>query len=71
MAKSKVMGLSFYQNSAAHGGKKVPIFNCNIELVILQCLLRERFITQLCLHIWLGGMPVLLASPKGTSFWPS
>ncbi len=36
-----------------------------------QCLYRDRFVTQLCLHIWLGGMPVLLSSPQVTSFWPS
>ncbi len=36
-----------------------------------QCLLRERLVTQLCLHIWLGGMPMLLACPQVMSFWPS
>jgi hypothetical protein len=29
----------------------------------IQCSWRERFITQLCLQIWSGGMLVLLASP--------
>jgi hypothetical protein len=28
-----------------------------------QCLVRDRFVTQLCLQIWSGGMLVLLASP--------
>ncbi len=32
---------------------------------------RERFVTQLYLQIWLECMPVLLASPNVTSFWPS
>ncbi len=36
-----------------------------------QCLQRERFVTWLCLKIWLGGMPPLLASPQVMSFWPS
>jgi hypothetical protein len=29
----------------------------------LQCLKRDRFVTQLCLLSWLGGMPVLSAYP--------
>jgi hypothetical protein len=24
----------------------------------------ERFVTQLCIHFWVGGTPRLLASPK-------
>jgi hypothetical protein len=31
-------------------------------------LVQFRFINQLCLQIFLGGMPVLLASPKGRHF---
>ncbi len=37
----------------------------------MQCLQRNRLVTQLCLHIWSGGMPVLLACSQMTSFWPS
>jgi hypothetical protein len=37
---------------------------------INQCLYRERFVTQLCLQIWLGGMPALLAPPKWHHFGP-
>jgi len=36
-----------------------------------QCLQRERFITQLCLHIWSGGMPALLPSPLSDIFFPT
>jgi hypothetical protein len=28
---------------------------------LAQCLQRDRLVTQLCLHIWSGGTPVLLA----------
>jgi hypothetical protein len=28
-------------------------------------------VTLLCLHIWSGGMPVLLACPQVMSFWPN
>ncbi len=44
---------------------------CNTHIHYNQCLWREKFITQLCLQIWSGGTPVLLASPQVTSFWPS
>ena len=40
-------------------------------LDIKQCLYRDRLVTQLCLHIWLGGMPVLLASPKWCHYGPA
>ncbi len=33
--------------------------------------LDQRFVTQLCLQIWLGGTPVLLASPKWHHFGPA
>ncbi len=36
----------------------------------MQRLQRNRLITQLCLHIWSGGMPVLLAYPQVTLLWP-
>ncbi len=35
-----------------------------------QCLYRDRFVTQLCLLVWSGGTPVLLAYPQVTSFSP-
>jgi hypothetical protein len=30
-----------------------------LEFTCIQCLLRERFATQLCLQIWSGGTPVV------------
>ncbi len=42
-----------------------------IQQPLRHCLQRERFVTQICLQIWSGGMPVLLASLRVTSFQPS
>ena len=44
---------------------KIFFFVTRVCKINAQCLLRERFVTQLCLQISLGGMPVLLASPLG------
>jgi hypothetical protein len=44
--------------------KDVLFLQLKISVAYLasQCLQRNRFVTQLCLQIWSGGMPVLLAS---------
>jgi hypothetical protein len=45
--------------------------NYRLDCGCLQSMYWDRFVTQLCLIFWSGGMSVLLAGPKMTSFWPS
>jgi hypothetical protein len=48
----------------------VPQRQVSQKPCLQQCLLRDRrLVTQLCLHIWSGGMQVLLTCPQVMSFW--
>jgi len=41
----------------------VSVADIEKDIICKPMLLRERFVTQLCLQIWSGGMLALLVSP--------
>ncbi len=41
-----------------------------LKIGLTLCLQRDRLVTQLCLHVWSGGTPLLFACQQEMSFQP-